>query len=277
MPAAALAWMAPDSVRGAWLGPGVWYRHYWTDRGPWAIYLVEADLSRCDLALRTLRARPREEGGVGRERVSSMVARAGPGVLAAVNADFFTPEGRAVGTEVARGEVTARSRSRPVLAWRPASEPWIGVPSFAGDTLLVGWPVPRRTVGGATEAVSGFPELLARGERVGDLNVGERPGFAASRHPRTAVAYDADSRRLWLVVVDGRQAPYSVGMTLPEITGLLEALGAEEAVNLDGGGSSTLVVKGRIVNRPSDAEGERPVVNALALSREVARCGGGKR
>jgi len=63
-----------------------------------------------------------------------------------------------------------------------------------------------------------------------------------------------------------------VGMSLPELASLFEALGVEEALNLDGGGSTALVVGARPVNRPSDATGERPVVNALALVRDAAGC-----
>jgi exopolysaccharide biosynthesis protein len=77
---------------------------------------------------------------------------------------------------------------------------------------------------------------------------------------------------MWMVVVDGRQAPHSVGMTLPEVTALLEALGATEAINLDGGGSSVLVVGIVARNHPSDESGERPVVNALSLTRNAAGC-----
>ena len=61
-------------------------------------------------------------------------------------------------------------------------------------------------------------------------------------------------------------------MTLPELTTLLEALGVTEALNLDGGGSSVMVVRGTALNRPSDAEGERAVVNALALERDFSGC-----
>ncbi|NIP83786.1 MAG: sporulation protein, partial [Gemmatimonadetes bacterium] len=89
--------------------------------------------------------------------------------------------------------------------------------------------------------------------------------FGAARHPRTAVGWDA-GRVLW-VVVDGRQPPHSVGMSLPELEALLLRLGASDAINLDGGGSTTLAVGGRVANRPSDAEGERPVANALVLER----------
>ena len=74
------------------------------------------------------------------------------------------------------------------------------------------------------------------------------------------------------VTVDGRQPPYSDGMTLNELALLMRQLGASDALNLDGGGSTTMVLpdstarpKLRIVNRPSDKEGERPVGNAVAI------------
>ena len=56
-------------------------------------------------------------------------------------------------------------------------------------------------------------------------------------------------------------------MSLPELTDLLLRLGARDGLNLDGGGSSTMVVRGDIVNRPSDAQGERAVGNAFVLER----------
>ena len=62
------------------------------------------------------------------------------------------------------------------------------------------------------------------------------------------------------------QAPFTGdGMTLVEPTALMTRLGVTDAMNLDGGGSTTMVVNGRYVNRPSDATGERPVSNALAV------------
>jgi exopolysaccharide biosynthesis protein len=97
--------------------------------------------------------------------------------------------------------------------------------------------------------------------------------FAPVRHPRTAVGIAAGGRRLLLVVVDGRQPGYSDGMTLTELATMMRALGARDAINLDGGGSSSIVrtdrasVNGvRILNKPSDKEGERPVGNALLLA-----------
>lgn len=271
LPAAARDLLRPDTTRSVSLGDGVWYRYLWSPRGPWAVHLVQADMGRCELTLRTLRAEARERGGRGHERVTSMVERFAGRALAAVNADFFTPEGGSVGSEVVRGRVTA-ARFRPAVAWRPGAAPWIGSTALDGDALVAGWRIPFGVGDGSTEAVGGYPELLDAGARVGDLAVSERPAFAASRHPRTAVAWDADARRLWLVVVDGRQPPHSLGMTLPELATLLEALGAEEGLNLDGGGSSVMVVGGVARNRPSDDSGERPVVNALVLVRDPAAC-----
>lgn len=276
LPAPALRYLEPDTVRSVPVARGVRYHYLWSMRGPWAVHVVESELARCELALDVLRARARQEGGEGHERVSEMVVRVGDAVLTAVNADFFTPEGTTVGTEMVSGSVTS-ARERPAIAWRAEMDPWIGQVRIQGDELQLGWTVPIPDGDAATEAVGGFPELLAEGTRVGDLGVAERPAFAATRHPRTAVGYDPAARRLWLVVVDGRQPPHSSGMTLPEIAALLEALGATEAVNLDGGGSSVMVVRGRVVNRPSDATGERPVVNALALRHEPDACRSGGR
>jgi exopolysaccharide biosynthesis protein len=73
---------------------------------------------------------------------------------------------------------------------------------------------------------------------------------------------------LLLLVVDGRSAG-SRGATLEEAAGLFVEFGAEEALNFDGGGSTTLWVGGEVVNAPSDKTGERPVASILALVPET--------
>ena len=73
----------------------------------------------------------------------------------------------------------------------------------------------------------------------------------AERHPRTAIGFNADSTRLYFVVVDGRHMT-SVGVTLKEMKGIFDALGAVNAVNLDGGGSSCILANGEVLNHPSD-------------------------
>ena len=73
----------------------------------------------------------------------------------------------------------------------------------------------------------------------------------AERHPRTAIGFNADSTRLYFVVVDGRHMS-SIGVKLSEMKGIFEALGAVNAVNLDGGGSSCILVNDEVLNHPSD-------------------------
>jgi hypothetical protein len=124
------------------------------------------------------------------------------------------------------------------------------------------------------EAVGGRPLLLRDSAIVAGVDTEGGPGFATGRHPRTAVGIAHNGMRLIIVVVDGRQKPYSDGMTLRELANLMRSLGARDAINLDGGGSTTLVYSEpgsaaalRIANHPSDPGGERPVGDALAIVR----------
>ena len=85
----------------------------------------------------------------------------------------------------------------------------------------------------------------------------------AARHPRTCAGYNVKGDRLFLVVIDGRSKA-SCGVTLKEAYGVLKALGVYNAVNLDGGGSSCMVVGGKVVNTPSDGN-VRAVGNGLLV------------
>jgi exopolysaccharide biosynthesis protein len=117
----------------------------------------------------------------------------------------------------------------------------------------------------ADYVLGGGPRLVRGGKPAADADPGiYDPGFTDARHPRTAVGTCPDGRIL-LVTVDGRQPGKSVGMTIAELSDLLIELGAAQAVNLDGGGSTTMVVGGRVVNSPSDPTGERPVGDALLV------------
>jgi exopolysaccharide biosynthesis protein len=73
-----------------------------------------------------------------------------------------------------------------------------------------------------------------------------------------------DRKTLLLVTVDGRSAA-SVGMTLVELADFMRTLGAWDALNFDGGGSTTMVIGDRVVNTPSDRTGEREVGSALFI------------
>ena len=128
------------------------------------------------------------------------------------------------------------------------------------DTTAVCW-----------EAMDSGPILIDEGEIHTYPEDGAEDSFYGVRHPRSMVGTDAEGY-LWLVVVDGRNAE-AAGMTIGELTELAGMLGLTDALNLDGGGSSTLwTLPGGVLNHPSDngrfdAYGQRRVPNVLALKK----------
>jgi hypothetical protein len=114
--------------------------------------------------------------------------------------------------------------------------------------------------------VGGLPRIVAGGRNIAiaDSMPGLTAKFTETRHPRTGVGFSKDRTKLFLVTVDGRQKT-SIGMSLMEFADLMVEAGCYKALNFDGGGSTTMVVDGKVVNLPSDAAGERPVANALLV------------
>lgn len=130
-----------------------------------------------------------------------------------------------------------------------------------GSTVVFGWSLGWPDV---FDTVGGNPTLIENGA-VQKQSIYGSSSFVSDRHPRTAVAYNERTHKLFFVTVDGRQPKYSRGMTLAGLTQFLRSrLGATDALNLDGGGSTTMVVKGRIQGRPSDGA-ERGVSSALVV------------
>ena len=117
----------------------------------------------------------------------------------------------------------------------------------------------------AQDIVGGAGLLIRDGRDVEDWSIETfTTTFAELRHPRTMIGTAAD-RAIWLVTVDGRQPERSVGMTLVELRTLARRLGLVNALNLDGGGSTTMWVQGQVVNNPSEATGQRKVSDALLV------------
>ena len=120
--------------------------------------------------------------------------------------------------------------------------------------------------GKAFNAVSGDRIVVKKGVTVKNL-------AAQTPNPRTAIGVNRNGRWLILMVVDGRQQGYSEGVTFPELAELLISYGVYTGVNMDGGGSSTMIIKGvdgdaRILNSPIDQNvpgKERAVANHLGL------------
>jgi exopolysaccharide biosynthesis protein len=135
----------------------------------------------------------------------------------------------------------------------------------AGSIKVVADLIPER--GPLRTVIGGWPRLIVHGQSVAaraDSLEGTFPRFSSTRHPRTAVGLSADSSKLFLVTVDGRRESDS-GMTLEELARLMLQLGVYEGMNFDGGGSTTMVVNGQVVNSPSDKTGERAVGSALLV------------
>ena len=221
----------------------------------------------------------------------------GPAACAALNAGYFdVGTGRPVGLvvdggalrspasesverggvayPVARGAVGVTGPGGVEVAWarddggRPCrvSAPPGNRPGAPAEAPAVCRPWPVR------EAVGAGPVLLRDGLAVvtADAEAFFGTAIPARRQPRSAVGVGPGGR-VWLVVVDGRQ-PASRGVTLGELALLMRDLGAVDALNLDGGGSSTLAVRvgGRAVrlNLPTGYDVERPVATALVAACE---------
>ena len=147
------------------------------------------------------------------------------------------------------------SRDGQLQAW---SEPPPHVPGspakLEGESSP--WPV--------EDAVGAGPALVSDGEV--HVRTNEEVFFGSAipnTHPRTAAGIRGDGTLL-LVVVDGRQ-PVSRGVDLEQLAALMADLGAEEALNLDGGGSSSLYVNGTLLNRPSGVTVAREVMSAVGV------------
>lgn len=145
-----------------------------------------------------------------------------------------------------------------VLSAVPATDDATFIRSLVpGETVQVdwslGWP-------GIVDAVGGSNVLVAGGRVV----LGPCSGAICAPNPRTGIGLTADGR-IVLVVVDGRQ-PGAAGLTLPAFASFMLSLGVDSAMNLDGGGSSAMVIKGKVVSSPSSGF-ERSVTNAIVVRR----------
>lgn len=137
-----------------------------------------------------------------------------------------------------------------------------------GDTIKVVYEFSPK-IKNLKTLIGGWPLLVKDGMNMIRRNPaleGVSEKFSEQRHPRTGIGYSADKNTLYLITVDGRQQS-SRGMTLLEFANLMIAEGVHYGLNLDGGGSTTMVINGKVVNSPSDATGERLVGNSLLIVR----------
>ncbi|MEK6571634.1 MAG: phosphodiester glycosidase family protein, partial [Bacteroidota bacterium] len=152
---------------------------------------------------------------------------------------------------------------KAVLSGHGVAQTFVNTNLHSGDTVKVYQGI-APALSRLKEMIGGFPKIVSNGVDYVDQGYSEEsgPSHTYERHPRTAAGFSADSTKLYLVTVDGRQAS-SVGMTLHELATFMLRIGVHTGINFDGGGSTTMVVRGAVVNSPSDGGGERSVSNAL--------------
>jgi hypothetical protein len=209
--------------------------------------------------------------------VSAMAQR--DGLFAAVNGNYFIPKSfvwlwgrkfyysagnwaRSCGWAMANGKLFSADPANPDL---PA------MVVTAKGKLAIG--TFEKIPGGAGEVVSGMYQLVTAGKNTAapqDIN-------GSKRSPRTAVGYDRERKKLIMLVVDGRRPDYSAGETIVQLGAEMIRLGCWDAISLDGGGSSTMVMRDakgemQVMNRPSDGHDlpldlsvERNVANAFGV------------
>lgn len=237
---------APERWQRREVGDGVWL---WQRRfdvlfaGPQSLTVLDVRLdggrTRLDVA------------APGRLTPTSAMGTAA-GALAAINGGFFERDGSARGLLRLDGVLRSPARAGQASVGIAADGRLSLVSRPAGD-----WPEVHDALGAGP--------MLLRGGRIVDH--GERQRDV--RHPRSAIGTTADGRLLWLAV-DGRTPP-AAGMSFEQTARVLQALGCSDALNLDGGGSTTLWVAGLgVCNFPCDDgvydhAGERAVANALLL------------
>ncbi|NLG79744.1 MAG: hypothetical protein GX492_07985 [Firmicutes bacterium] len=228
-----------------------------TPAGPLTVDVLEVDLKDPAISVRPVLAG--KEGAPGLARVSELVAR--EGAIAGVNGVFYAADGTPLGLVITDGQMKAP----PVLnrtALGITSDGTVLIDNVSMDergNLVPDW----RTLG-VVHAIGGGPRLVKDGKV--HITSGEerfKADVAVGRAPRTAAGVTSDGKLL-LVAVTGRQAYHSIGVTLEELANLMIELGAKDAMNLDGGGSSTLVVRDYVMNTPSDGR-ERKVADAILV------------
>lgn len=135
-----------------------------------------------------------------------------------------------------------------------------------GDTVSVSVNVDEKWQG--ADFMIGSGPMLVKDGKVA-LTMNPNSPKAREKAPRTAVAIDQTGDKVAFITVDGRQSGYSTGMSLSEFAAYIQSLGYDRALNMDGGGSTTMLARepgdftATIQNKPSDVWGERPVSTFL--------------
>ncbi|MBM0743639.1 phosphodiester glycosidase family protein [Phormidium sp. CLA17] len=280
LPIAGFGWMVaqrpPQSDLKKMLFPGVEYRREFRQLPrPVMIHIIALDLTASGIQALVTPGKLASDNRELNARTASEFLQDFK-LQVAVNASFFYPFAEespwnyfphsgdrvnAVGLAISNGRL-----------YSPAESGWAALCLMAHRAQIVAnGECPKDT----TQAVAGNAMVVAEGKpTVSKTKTADSDGIYA----RTAVAIDQQGEKLWLIVVDGKQWLYSEGVTLAELAQIAIQIGADAAVNLDGGGSTTLVVEtptgATVLNSPVHTKipmRERPVANHLGFYARPAR------
>ncbi|WP_299568148.1 phosphodiester glycosidase family protein [uncultured Pedobacter sp.] len=218
---------------------------------PMVLFFFKVDLNEKQLVLKPLT--PNGDKKYAMQSIPDMIKTnqfSGLKVVGAVNADFFnTSTGEPRSIVYLKGEAvrTILPEIRSYFGINQNGKPFIGDHSVFSQQ--------RSTI---FDALGGYHRLIKQSLPVKQTDV--------SIHPRTAVGFTANNM-VYFLVADGRNANYSNGLTLAQVAEIMAALEVKEAINLDGGGSSTFVINTsqiEVKNKPSDGS-PRKVANGWAI------------
>ena len=230
--------------------PGIVHRR--ESRDGQRFHIVTIELTRPSLAVHVSRE-------ANRGKPVSAIARA-EGAVLAINGSFYRPDNSLCGVAVAQGaawKAIDDANCIHGLAWPP----WAltSTQAIASKAPLVG-----------RELISGYPTLLRAATPQPIPPAAPLPFREAN--PRTMIGVDASRTHAFFVVVDGRDPGRAAGLTLEASMELMRSIGAHDAINLDGGGSTELWIEaeGGVQNTPSDGH-ERAVANAVFVTFDARR------
>lgn len=222
---------------------------------PLSLFIVKVDLSNKNISLSALL--PNNQTTLGLQTVKLMAQarhNSGQKVLAAINADFFESGGKPLGPVFINGNAIKTTQSNPYVNYFAIRK---------DDTPIMGLyaSVPASEYANIRDAVGGGVNMVVTNGVPCDYKT-------TDKEPRTVIGYNGNL--VYMVVVDGRRAATSVGATLDQLGLMMSGLGCQQALNLDGGGSSTMVLKNvdndefNVVNAYSDAN-PRAVATSLGV------------
>jgi hypothetical protein len=264
----------PDAIQNEVLFPGITYtREIVRDPYPQIRHIVKIDLTTPGLSF-FVTPQDNTQGFPYRARTTSEFL-AEHHLQLAINGDYFRPFADNIiqyyPHEGDQGEVSGYTIAQGVVVTAGYSPAKVQRTMFiTADNRVTFVEPPAEPV---YTAISGKPMALIEGE-IPAITTKWHPEYLTDRNPRTAIALDQAGTTLMLFLIDGRQPNYSEGATVPELGEIIRAHGGWNALNLDGGGSTTLVIEGAdgtpvILNSPIHNRipgRERPVANHFGLT-----------